>query len=774
MVPSFDQMTVAAGATALAAMVLATFGLSRWRGVSGGSGSDDGLATRRERLGLVAQPQEMPASEECAAAAISIPAPAASVDGAERLDLDGGALAIERFLEIAALCGREDLDVKKILAQLADLLPRALPPAPLACRIDMMESLWWSSGYIPPVVEYRVPLKVGDTEVGAIIVGYTQATEAAALGPVRESFVRAAAVLVNGMLEKRSDQIQMNRLRKELERRQIILTQTQRFAKAGSWEYDSRTGAFRWSDEVRRMTGMDAPGKTGREAEKMVMQQLQAAAEAALGARKTLVREFTWALASGETRWLHVTGDAQDDESEPGRMLGIIRDVSEEKETLHRLVHTANHDVMTGLPNRRYFHERIEAALAERPASGALLMLDIDGFKSLNDTSGHDVGDMLLRDFARRLYEAAGSAFVARLGGDEFAVLMPGLDRIAAEYQARALLAALSGPVFVFGRSVTLHVSAGLALYPDDGRHVADLMKSADLALYEAKTRGRDLLVMYSPEFRDVADREQKVRAEVRAAIPQRQFIPFYQPKIRLNDGKIAGFEALLRWDHPSGIRSPGSILPAFEDPELSRALCNAMLDNIIMDVARWQTKGLPFGRVAFNASSSEFGEFNIADHLLPRLAAMGIKTSRIGMEVTETVFLNGAAEAIRNTLAQLRVAGIEIALDDFGTGFASLTHLQEFPVDIIKIDQSFVRGLVTDAGSRGITAAVLSLGRSLGKAVVAEGVETVEQARFLRAGGCDQVQGFLFARPMPAGDVPAFIENWRGTDEVANLEAAA
>ena len=381
---------------------------------------------------------------------------------------------------------------------------------------------------------------------------------------------------------------------------------------------------------------------------------------------------------------------------------------------------------------------------------------------------------MLLRDFARRLYEAATSQFVARLGGDEFAVILSGVDKMRAEYLARALLAATSGPVLVFGRAIRVHVSAGLALFPVDGRNAAELMKSADLALYEAKARGRDLLVNYAPEFRAALDRREAICSEVRDALPENQFLPYYQPKIRLEDGRIAGFEALLRWNHPAGLRTPGSMLPAFDDPELSRALCRAMLDRIITDVARWQAKGLSFGRIAFNASSSEFGEFDIADYLLRRLRTMGIKTSSFGLEVTETVFLNGAAESIRATLAKLRKAGIEIALDDFGTGFASLTHLQEFPVDVIKIDQSFIRGLVTDAGSRAITSAVLSLGRSLGKTVVAEGVETAEQARLLKVGGCEEVQGFYFARPMPGDDVPTFLENWRGIEEIGALEQAA
>jgi len=469
-----------------------------------------------------------------------------------------------------------------------------------------------------------------------------------------------------------------------------------------------------------------------------------------------------------------VIGDVENAAGVPLRIVGVIRDVTEEKEAFSRLTHIANHDALTALPNRRYFQETIERTLHERGAKGALLIIDIDRFKDMNDTGGHDVGDMLLRDFGRRLREAASSAFTARLGGDEFAMLLPVAERMQAEHIARTLIAELSGPLVVFGRSVTVQVSAGLAMYPADGRIATDLMKSADLALFEAKARGRNTLVAYTPEIRQASEERARICAEVRATLPEKQFLPYYQPKIRLDTGEIAGFEALMRWDHPSGIRAPGSFAPALDDPELSRAMCAQMLDRIIADMARWQAKSLPFGRIAFNASASEFSGFDLAGHLKWRLKAIGLAPSSLGVEVTEAVILDGVADSIIATLTELRAAGIEIALDDFGTGFASLTHLQDFPVDVIKIDQSFVRRIVSDADSRAIISAVLSLGRSLGKIVVAEGVETAEQAQLLKAAGCDQVQGYYFGRPMPADNVPKFIANWRGAEQIRALEKDA
>jgi diguanylate cyclase (GGDEF)-like protein len=547
----------------------------------------------------------------------------------------------------------------------------------------------------------------------------------------------------------------------------------QRIARAGSWVYRRKDNSFEWSNEVRQMAGMGAEGKPPNEVERVIATQLAAAVSDTLSARKPLALEFSYALANNETRWLHASGDIEIENGETTRILGVLRDVSEEKAALYRLAHNANHDFLTNLPNRRYLQARLEAALVERNAMGGLLILDIDRFKDLNDSSGHDIGDMVLRDFSRRLYETANGAFVARLGGDEFAVLFEGMDAANTEYQARALLSSLSVPIVAFGRSISIHVSAGLAFFPSDGRQSSALMKSADLALYEAKKRGRNLMVKYAPAFREEIDRYKAVCTEVREALPEKRFMPFYQPKINLIDGSVAGFEALLRWNHPSGIKTPGAMLPALADPSLSRLLCEAMLEKILVDVAGWQGRGLPFGCVAFNASSSEFGEFDLAENLLRRLRAIGVSTSRIGVEVTESVFLNGAAESIRATLAKLHDAGVEVALDDFGTGFASLTHLQQFPVNTIKIDQSFIRGLATDAGSKGITSAVLRLGQSLGKTVVAEGVETAVQAQILKDSGCDQVQGFLYARPMPASEVPGFLTSWQGLDSLASPEQA-
>jgi EAL domain-containing protein (putative c-di-GMP-specific phosphodiesterase class I) len=318
---------------------------------------------------------------------------------------------------------------------------------------------------------------------------------------------------------------------------------------------------------------------------------------------------------------------------------------------------------------------------------------------------------------------------------------------------------------------LSIRLSAGLTIFPADGNGAAELLKNADLAVYAAKARGRNTLVTYDSSLRQESQRRVALCSEVKEALGTDRIVPFYQPKICLSTGQLEGFEALLRWQHPSGLRTPGTMLPAFDVPELSRALCSRMLEAIVADLAGWRKHNLPFGRVAFNASSSEFSGFDLVKRVLGELQGAAVPPSCLGLEVTETVFLGGGSGAIGPILEQLHKAGVEIALDDFGTGYASLTHLQEYPVDIIKIDQSFIRGLTTDSASQAITSVVLGLGRSLGMKVVAEGVETAEQAGYLKAAGCDQVQGYFFARPMPAGDVPDFVTSWRGAVELAGLD---
>ncbi len=686
-------------------------------------------------------------------------------------DADDALQGMRGLCAIALLCSRNDLEVSEILAQVASTMASVMPFGEAgACRIDLSGSSYWSPAYVEPKAPLTRLLTVSETQVGLISFGRIRGAPTPQSAKASEELLDNVAQLVTQMLARRFDRQQLEEHKSELHKQQTFLAQTWRLAKLGGWAFSFRSATFSWSVEALQIAALEDP-EAPPEREELVASFLRFAIEASVKTRTPISQELSFVLPNGKRRWLHAVGEVEWADAEPIKALGIIKDVSEEKEAQIRLFKMANHDALTGLANRRHFLERLDAALLTRGAAGALVMIDLDNFKDINDRDGHDVGDALLRAFARRLEETAGKkACVARLGGDEFAVLLPEGNRSRAERRTRSLLARLREPLFVLGQPISVRVSAGITMFPEDSRGATDLLKNADLAVYAAKAGGRNLLVPYRTEIREASERRVAICTEVQEALGSNQFVPFYQPKICLSTGTIVGLEALLRWRHPTGLRTPASLLPAFDVPELSRALCNTMLDRIVCDMASWQERDLPFGRVAFNASSAEFHGFDLGDAVLRRLNSLGLAPSSLGLEVTETVFLGNDSGAIVSVLKHLHDAGIEIALDDFGTGFASLTHLQTYPVDVIKIDQSFIRGLLTDSGSQAITSVVLGLGRSLGMKVVAEGVENAEQARLLKAAGCDQVQGYYFARPMPADDVSAFVSNWRGIEEMDAL----
>ncbi|WP_395396125.1 EAL domain-containing protein (plasmid) [Novosphingobium sp. BL-8A] len=491
------------------------------------------------------------------------------------------------------------------------------------------------------------------------------------------------------------------------------------------------------------------------------------------------IEEFRF--LSGNGNYLDLIGRGQvvrDGSGRAARLIGSLQDVTSQKRYEDKLRWAAHHDSLTGLPNRRLFADRLETALGDAVAQGTqvrLIVLDIDRFKATNDNLGHDAGDALLREIANRLTRyAPATATVARLGGDEFAIILPETGGDDASFAlAKQLLADAGQAAFFRGRRLDISLSAGSALAFRDGQDPAELHKSADLALYAAKKEGPGHFHTFRHELREAAERETQMLHDAREALLEDRVVAFYQPKVCLCTGTCVGFEALLRWHHGSGLRSPEAIGAALDDPDLSTSLTDRMLDQIIADLIYWRDNDIEVGRIAINGSEGDFRRGDFADRILGRLAQAGLPADVLELEVTESVFVGQLAQNVSSALETLSRAGVKIALDDFGTGYASLTHLKQFPVDVLKIDRSFISRLGNfEREDAAIVGAVIDLARNLGISTVAEGIETAGQAAHLARKYCDYGQGFLFGRPTSSRHVPALLKNWSPTSILAGIEA--
>lgn len=501
-------------------------------------------------------------------------------------------------------------------------------------------------------------------------------------------------------------------------------------------------------------------GKTGREA-------AGALEVAKLGGVGRLVLRGG---PSGETWFDVAVAPIVDADGAPVNFVVVSHDFTERKRAEEKAQWAANHDWLTGLPNRFLFHKRFddEASRSTKAESGfTLLLFDVDYLKNVNDGMGHDAGDALLREVAKRLQSSFGPEnVVARLGGDEFGVILAGVvDPRAVEELVRAAKTRLAAPFTFNGRLVDCQGSTGASIFPLHSRRPSELMKCADLALYAAKKSAKGYLKVYEPAMRDQIRRQLSTLSLARSALGNNAVVPYYQPKISLARGDVSGFEALLRWhDHNGRMHLPRTISAAFDDAELASDISDRMIETVLDDVAGWLATGISFDHVAINAGSVELRKPNFVDFLLERMAERGVPADKIQLEVTETVFLGRGSDHIEKSLRRLSNRGVKLALDDFGTGYASLSHLNNHPVDYIKIDQSFVQGIQTGTGAEAIVEAVIGLGKSLGIQIVAEGIETPEQHRYLVGHGCQFAQGFLYSKAVAASQVPGLVKSFSGS----------
>ncbi len=444
-------------------------------------------------------------------------------------------------------------------------------------------------------------------------------------------------------------------------------------------------------------------------------------------------------------------------------MLLALMDITERKRAEARLAFMAQHDSLTGLPNRNLLRQQMEEMLQHTRRSTdkvAVLMLGLDNFKAVNDTLGHGIGDKLLRGVAKRLRSTLREEdALARLNSDEFTIVQGGVMRPEdAVLLARRILDAIGEPYLLEGHSVVIGASIGIAMSPGDGEDSEKLLKSADMALSRAKSEFRGTFSFFEAEMDARAQSRRKIEIDLRDAIQNEGLQPYYQPLVDLASGRITGFEALVRWPHPErGMISPGEFIPVAEETGLINPLGSLMLHRACMDAAQWPDDV----RVAVNLSPLQFRTGNLLALVTDALRQSGLPARRLELEITETLLLEKSSQVLA-TLHALRALGVRMSMDDFGTGYSSLSYLRSFPFDKIKIDQSFVRDLGANPDAQAIVRSIVSLGVGLGVTITAEGVETEAELSCLRAEGCHEGQGFLFSRARPNAEVISLLKAQR------------
>jgi len=460
--------------------------------------------------------------------------------------------------------------------------------------------------------------------------------------------------------------------------------------------------------------------------------------------------------ASGHKIWISISGEPVFDTAGTFKgYRGVGKDITERKLDEERIQFLANHDALTALPNRAMFTEVLNIAIqnARRYRRHfAVLFIDLDRFKNINDTLGHEVGDKLLQEMATRLSRTVrASDVVARLGGDEFVVLVQEVaeaKQVAAV--ARKILAALVQPVSINQQEVRMTASIGICMYPVDAQDEQVLMKNADIAMYRAKEDGKNNYKFYSEEMNVHSFEKLALETSLRRGLERNEFLLHYQAKLDLHTGIITGVEALVRWQHPDlGMVPPAQFIPLAEETGLIVPIGKWVLNTACEQVLDWQRQGLPPMRMAVNLSARQFADDSLVDDIEATLRRTGIAPELLELELTESMVIQNTERAGR-VLADIKRLGVRLAIDDFGVGYSSLSHLKRFPIDTLKVDRSFIRDLPADAEDKALTEAIIAMGKSLSLTVVAEGVETLEQQEFLREHACDEMQGFYFSKPIP------------------------
>ena len=541
-------------------------------------------------------------------------------------------------------------------------------------------------------------------------------------------------------------------------------------AQMGMWYWDAETDRFTYSEGINVLFGRptESPHADYRALQERLhpddREHSAATLRHAIKHGTDFQVDYRVVWPDGSVHWVANRGQVlRGPDGRARRLIGVAMNITERKMAEQRVAHMAHHDALTGLPNRVLLRDRIQQAIAQAHRAGtqvAVLFLDLDRFKTINDSLGHQLGDRLLQSVASRILVCVREGdTVSRVGGDEFVIVVPGVATAAdSSAVAAKILEVLASAFHLHGNDLHVSASIGISLYPADGADAETLMRNADTAMYHAKDTGRSNYQFFTQHMNVAAQERLALDNALRRALENREFELQYQPLFGLRDGAITGFEALLRW-HPRGAATvvpPAQFIAAAEDSGLIVPIGEWVLAEAMREAARWQKSG-PLS-LAVNVSAKQLARHNFVSLLRALLDDTGLDPARVELEITESVIIAGGGEA-QQALLEIAALGVGIAIDDFGTGYSGLAYLKRLPIDTVKIDQSFVRDLTVDPEDAAIVTAIVAMARSLGLHVVAEGIETQEQLDELRRLGCERGQGYLLARPMGAAAVMSRLE---------------
>ena len=562
----------------------------------------------------------------------------------------------------------------------------------------------------------------------------------------------------------------------DLRRSRAGLEEAQRVARIGSWTLDLATGRVTWTEQLFTMLGFDpalAPPAFPDQQRVFTpesWERLNREIEETLRTGVPYEIELETVRPDGSTGWIMARGGPQRDAyGDLVALCGIAQDITERKLVEKRVQFLAYYDSLTGLPNRSLLQDRLVQAIAgahRRDEHAAVLFLDLDRFKIINDSLGHGIGDLLLKSVAERLKrQTRDQDTVCRMGGDEFIIVLSSIrDEADAAIVAERIVSAIDSDFDIQGRTLKVSCSLGISIYPEHGIDSEALIKNADAAMYGAKESGRNRFLFFTKEMNAKVVERSILEHDLRLAIERHEIFLMYQPQVEIRTGKIVGLEALVRWQHPVlGLVQPDKFIHVAENSGLILPIGDWVLRSACSQVRAWQAVGLPPVTVAVNVSSMQVHQENFRDLVQQALCETGIPPQYLELELTESL-LTTNAELMFSVLNEMKKMGVKLAIDDFGTGYSSLSQLRQFPVGKLKIDRSFIRDVESSPDAAVIATAVISLAKTLNLKVIAEGVETDGQLAFLRSHDCDEMQGYYFSRPLLGKDIPELLRSDHAT----------